>query len=223
VTGGFGFLGSEIVKECLRKGFEVDVVDNLSSGNLNLLKGYDVGFHKLSVESENFVDKLRDNKYDYIFNFGSPSSDRLYALDGHSLFVTAKGMLNCVKLAQITGASKIVFPSSGNVYGNLDPPQTEALCPRPLTQYASTKVLLENLAGIYRSKDLRILGLRIFTGYGEGERFKGGIASFAWKAYLAGIEDKEIDVYEDGEQRRDFIYGEDVARIAVKGAESGLS
>jgi UDP-glucose 4-epimerase len=223
VTGGAGFLGSEIVKECLRKGYDVDVVDNLSSGSLKLLKDCDVKFYNLDVESEDFVRKLQNNKYDYIFNFGSASSDRLYNLDGHSLLVTVKGMLNCVKLAKKTSASEIVFPSSGTVYGNLEPPQAENLCPRPLTQYASTKVLLEHLAGLYSSEELKILGLRIFTGYGEGERYKGDIASFFWKSYLACIENKEIEIYGNGEQRRDFIYGEDVARIAVMGAESGLS
>jgi len=80
VTGGSGFLGSEIVKECLRKGYDVDVVDNLSSGSLNLLKDCDVMFYNLDVESEDFVRKLQNNKYDYIFNFGSDSSDRLYNL-----------------------------------------------------------------------------------------------------------------------------------------------
>jgi UDP-glucose 4-epimerase len=75
VTGSSGFLGSEIVKECLRKGYDVDVVDNLSGGNPELLKDCDVMFYNLDVESEEFVRKLQNNKYDYIFNFGSDSSD----------------------------------------------------------------------------------------------------------------------------------------------------
>jgi UDP-glucose 4-epimerase len=223
VTGGFGFLGSEIVKECIRKGYEVDVVDNLSGGNPDLLKDLGIRFYKLGVESVEFVGRLSDNRYDYIFDFGSPSSDRLYSSDGHSLFMTVKGMLNCVELAQRTGASEIVIPSSGTVYGDLEPPQSETLCPRPLTQYASTKLLLEHLAGIYSSRELGILALRIFTGYGEGERYKGDIASFVWKTYVAAERGLEIEVYADGEQKRDFIYGEDIARVAVKGAESGLS
>ena len=68
VTGGSGFLGSEIVKECLRRGYDVDVVDNLSVGNPELLKDCDVMFYNLDVESEEFVRKLQNNKYDYIFS-----------------------------------------------------------------------------------------------------------------------------------------------------------
>jgi len=180
-------------------------------------------FYNLDVESEEFVRKLQNNKYDYILNFGSDNSDRLYNLDGHSLLVTVKGMLNCVRLAKKTSASKIVLPSSGTIYIDLAPPQAENLSPRPLTQYASTKVLLEHLAGLYSSEELKILGLRVFTGYGEGERYKGDIASFLWKSYLAGKENREIEIYGNGEQRRDFLNGEDVARMAVMGAESRLS
>jgi len=114
-------------------------------------------FYNFDVELEEFVRKLKNNKYDYIHNFGSDSNDRLYNLDGHSLLITVKGMLNCVKWTKKTSASEIVFPSSGTIYGDLAPPQAENLCPRPLTQYASIKVLLEHSAGLYSSEELKIL------------------------------------------------------------------
>ncbi|MEM3906462.1 MAG: NAD-dependent epimerase/dehydratase family protein [Nitrososphaerota archaeon] len=222
VLGGAGFIGSAISKGLLRKGYEVTIVDNLETGNLRLLpkEGYD--FINLDVTSSEFLEKTKGIDFDYIFNFGSYSSDRFFNFDGDAVYKTIKGMLNVIKLAESSSCRSVVYPSSGTVYGNSKPPQKEVDNVKPKSMYACTKLFLENFTSTL-SDGINYVGLRIFTGYGEGEIFKGDMASVVTLFFKSIKRGEKVVIYGDGTQKRDFVYVEDIADIAIKAAEKEVS
>jgi nucleoside-diphosphate-sugar epimerase len=223
VIGGFGFLGSAISNNLIRLGSNVTIIDNLETGNRKLINDENYNFLNTDVCSENWQEQLKKSEFDYIFNFGSYSSDRVYNLGGEAVFRTIKGMFNVVKFAEATGVKSVIYPSSGTVYGNSIPPQSENnSILKPKTMYACTKLFLENFTQTLNGST-NYGALRIFTGYGEGEIFKGNLASVVTLFYKAMTQSKKPVIYGNGEQKRDFIYSDDIAKIAIKLAENGFN
>lgn len=222
VIGGCGFLGSSIVSLLLERGYDVTVLDDLSTGNLKLLDGKKVEFIKRDITDPDLLKVLPKRRFKFIFNFGSASTDRAFSLNGVAAIRTIVGMLNTLKIGIDTGAEKVVYPSSGTVYGNCRAPQREEDNPKPLTMYASTKGYLESVARI-NEREIPSVGLRIFTGYGGRERFKGSAASVVTLFYNEIVNGRAPIVFGDGEQRRDYVHSSNVAEIAVNAAESRVT
>ena len=219
VTGGSGFLGSHIVHLLLRRGYEVTVIDDLSTGNKKLIEGENVNFILKDITDPNIVKVVKRKRFKYVFNFASPSTDRVFNLDGSATVNTFLGMLNSFKIAKACQAEKVIYPSSGTVYGNSPAPQGEDLKASPLTMYACTKLLLENISSLLGEECVSV-GLRIFAGYGGRERFKGGHASVVTLFHNDLTRGQPPVIYGDGEQRRDYIHSLDIAEIAIRAAES---
>ena len=224
VTGGAGFIGSSIVEKLLGKGYKVTVVDNLSNSNGKLIAKRDVEFIRGDISKPAVVKILRNYSFHHIYNFGSPSTDRFYTSNGKAVCETIRGMFNVLEIARVTGADSIIYPSSGTVYGNLPASQTESGKIMPKSMYACTKMFLENFAGTINFEGIALLGLRIFTGYGEREMSKSpdsrSVVSIFYKAISSNLQPV---VYGDGQQRRDFVYSDDIANIAIVGAEKKLA
>jgi UDP-glucose 4-epimerase len=221
VTGGLGLIGSSLVSNLLKSGNELVVIDNGSAFDYNLFQklssqiSEDVTLIKSDTEDQKLLDLLKHENFDFIFNFGSYSSDRYYEKnDIDAVNRTINGMLNIFKLAKITKASRIIYPSSGTVYGNNHSPQGEGINLMPQTLYSITKIYLELLSKI--NKEIESVGLRIFTGYGSREWYKGDLSSVVSLFTTSAIEKKSIEIYGDGNQRRDFIESDDIAEIAVR-------
>jgi len=223
VVGGAGFIGVKIVQKLIEMGYEVTVVDNLSNSDGKLLNKLKCEFIKQDVSDVRVVEMFSKYSLKYIFNFGSPSTDRFFTFDGKGTCETIRGMLNIIEIAKVTGASSIVYPSSGTVYGNLPPPQSEVMKTKPKSMYACTKAFLENISDTVDIKGLNIAGLRIFTGYGEGEIAKSPDSRSVVSLFYDSISrDIPPIVYGNGEQKRDFVYVDDIANIAIKVAESNF-
>jgi UDP-glucose 4-epimerase len=220
VTGGAGFIGSSIVRELHHRGYNVVVADNLSNSDGRLISKNEVEFFKVDIASPTFVDIFKRRDFKYIFNFGSPSTDRFFDLSGSAVADTIKGMFNVISIAGFTGTESVVYPSSGTIYGSLSPPQSEHATPKPKSMYASTKMFLENFSNTLADSDTAYLGLRIFTGFGEAELSKMQESRSVISLFYESIS-KEMSpvIYGNGEQRRDFIYSDDIAKVAVIGAE----
>ena len=223
VTGGAGFIGSSIVNKLLKKGWEISIVDNFStSSNKSIIRNRSylkeaTELIEFDISNPKIKDVLSGKRFDYIFNFGSYSSDRSYEkdpIDGTNK--TINGMLNIVQIAKQCNASKIIYPSSGTVYGNTPAPQIETQTLQPQTLYAITKIYLELLSKI--NKDVSMVGLRIFTGFGAMEVLKGNLSSVVTKFTLSVLNNAPVELYGDGEQKRDFIEVEDIAEIAYRSA-----
>ena len=220
ITGGAGFIGSCIASRLLEENAQIEILDNFSIGKMeNVPEGANV--IRGDVCDKNLLRKIDD--VDYIFHFGAPSSSFLFRKNPKECITsTIYGFMNILELSKSIGVKKLVYPSSGTVYGNAPIPQSETDMPQPLTSYAVCKLACEHLARIY-SNDVPSIGLRIFTGYGPQETHKKGFMSVPTQFIHAIIQGKRPIIYGDGTQSRDFVYINDIVKAAVRAAEISFS
>jgi len=220
VTGGAGFIGSNIVKALLNQGYWVRVLDNFSTG-----KRENVSFAELSPELTNNLETLEGDIADlatcrqavddiqYILHQAAiPSVPRSVALPLESNRANIDGTLNLLVAARDAGVKRLIFASSSAVYGNAPGfPRKETTAPAPLSPYAVQKVTAEHYLRIfYELYGLETVSLRYFNVFGPHQdpdsEYAAVIPRFI-KAFLTGA---QPTVYGDGEQSRDFTYVDNV-------------
>lgn len=127
---------------------------------------------------------------------------------------TVCGFTNALEWATDENIRKLVYPSSGSVYGNTSLPQSEGMIPNPTNLYGVGKLACEMIVRTYQDRVPNV-GLRIFAGYGPGEGHKGEFAS-VFSLFVASIlQGKSPVIYGDGTQTRDFVYIDDVVKAMV--------
>jgi len=198
VTGSDGFIGSHLVKRLDELGLDLVCVDKAPKTDRSL---------KMDVASKEFLNYFRDQKFDYVFHLGSPCSILQFNENPRYCIVnTMMGFENALKLAEKTNA-KLVYPSSGNVYGSQKLLCREIDAPFPVNMYGYSKLICESIAQ-YSSVDT--LGLRIFCGYGCGEEMKRCLGSVVYLFLKNMMNGKNPVIWGDGYQMRDFIYIDDI-------------
>ena len=207
VTGGAGFIGSNLVERLLSKGHEVTVVDDLSTGlksNLDLNK---ITFHELSLTDRDGLAKAL-NGVDAIVHLGARGSvPRSLKNPIATHDVNATGTLNVLEAARTSGA-QVIFSSSSSVYGrNGQLPKDESMWLSPLTPYAASKLAAEGYVQAYGAAyEVPVTLLRFFNVFGPKQRpdheYAAVLPKWIWKA----MNDEAIDVYGDGSPTRDFTY-----------------
>jgi len=227
VTGANGFIGWNIIKRIVDISDEIIAIDSFEYvkedyisklkkdfSNLNLIVG--------DVSQKDVWEKLQNRKIDYIFHFGSPSSVVLFNKDPEKcVHQTIFSLFFAFKYGIKMGVSKIIFPSSGNVYGrnSSENPLTEEVQPLARNLYASSKLACEQIAWANRDF-MDFVGLRITAGYGPGEERKGEFASVVYLFLKDILNDIPPTIFGDGEQKRDFIFIDDVVSSIVNAAKS---
>ncbi len=214
VTGGAGFIGSNIVKGLNDLGEDrIIVVDNLKNAekvkNLSSLKIYDY------VDKEYFVNNLESFKgVRVIFHQGACTNtmegDGRYVMNNN--YEYSKRLLNFCMNAGI----RFIYASSASVYGDGKKGfREERECERPLNVYAYSKFLFdEYVRRIMESSPVQIVGLRYFNVYGPGEGHKGKMASVVYQFYNQIRRERKIKLFEGSERfKRDFVYVKDVVKI----------
>jgi UDP-glucose 4-epimerase len=207
VTGGAGFIGSNLVERLLSQGHEVTVVDDLSTGlksNLDLTK---VSFHEISLTDRDALAKAVKG-VDAIVHLGARGSvPRSIKNPIATHDVNATGTLNVLEAARSNGAH-VVFSSSSSVYGrNGQLPKDESMWLSPLTPYAASKLAAEGYVQAYGAAyEVPVTLLRFFNVFGPKQRpdheYAAVLPKWIWKA----MNNEAIDVYGDGSQTRDFTY-----------------
>ncbi|MDG2087455.1 MAG: ADP-glyceromanno-heptose 6-epimerase [Arenicellaceae bacterium] len=221
VTGGAGFIGSNIVKALNLSGMaNILVVDDLSQGNkvANLTDCDIIDF----VDKDEFIqDIVKGGKYedmDVIFHQGA-CSDTM-ELDGRYMMQTnyeySKTLLETASKHSIP----FIYASSASVYGDGKEFIEEVEYEKALNVYAYSKLLFDRYVRRHRNNlECQIVGLRYFNVYGPGETNKGRMASVAWHFYQQYQEQGYVNLfegsggYEAGEQLRDFVYIDDVVNV----------
>lgn len=218
MTGGAGFIGSELVRELSRLGSTVYVLDNLSTGAKGKVSGYCSSLEVCNVTSINESSLNRLGTVDLVFHLAAPSSDVLFRENPIGCTTdTLVGFVEVMKFASKHNASKLIYPSSSSVYGASKPPQSEDTPTNPTNLYGAGKLICEAIAKL--RPEIPSLGFRIFAGYGPGELPKGRIASVITIFMQSLINHTPITLFGDGSQTRDFVYIDDVVRSFVRGAE----
>jgi UDP-glucose 4-epimerase len=228
VTGGSGFIGSTLVDALLAHGFEVYVVDDLSTGKLPNLdearREGGVKFHRYDIGSEAVGDLLQQTRPDIVYHLAAQASVPASVADpAHDAQVNVLGLLRLLDASVAAEVSKFVFASSGGtIYGPQDKlPVKETAVGRPMSPYGISKRAAEDYLRVYNTEfGLDFTSLALANVYGprqdpHGEA--GVIAIFANK--LVRGEQPTIDG--TGEQTRDFVFVEDVAHAFVRAAEAG--
>lgn len=228
VTGGAGFIGSHLVAALLARGGEVRVLDDLSSGRRANLAGLDparLEFIEDSIARPPAL-KAAMGGVETVFHLAGltavPESlenpEKCIALNDIAVF-------NCYQAALDQGVRRLIFSSSSAVYGEIDAPHHEDLCPRPSTPYALHKLLGEHYGLFFHEyRGLESVYLRYFNVYGPRQLpdspYSGVISLFldSLRRGRPGL------IFDDGRQTRDFIYVEDVVRANLSAASApGLS
>ncbi len=225
VTGGAGFLGSNLCRRLVQEGHHVTAIDNLSTGRLeNVL---DLQNNKNFKFVKHDVINPIDLKVDWIFNFACPASPPAYQKDPIQTIKTSfLGMLNMLELANRHGA-RIMQASTSEVYGDPDVhPQVESYVGHvnPIgirACYDEGKRSAEALIFDYhRVYNLDIKVIRIFNTYGPGMDPQDGrvVSNFIIQA----LNNEPITVYGSGKQTRSFCYVDDLIDGIIKMMESGV-
>ena len=223
VTGGAGFIGSNLVERLLSKGHGVTVVDDLSTGlksNLDLNK---ITFHELSLTNRDGLAKAL-NGVDAIVHLGARGSvPRSLKNPIATHDVNATGTLNVLEAARTNGA-QVIFSSSSSVYGrNGQLPKDESMWLSPLTPYAASKLAAEGYVQAYGAAyEVPVTLLRFFNVFGPKQRpdheYAAVLPKWIWKA----MNNEAIDVYGDGSQTRDFTYVRTVLDVIEDAINRGV-
>ncbi|MBC8250046.1 MAG: NAD-dependent epimerase/dehydratase family protein [Candidatus Nitrosopelagicus sp.] len=223
VTGGAGFIGSNIVKRLVSRGDNVIVIDNLNTGkevNLASVRNQIV-FVNDSILNMDLLEK-QTQSIDGVFHQAALASvqDSFSKPDEYHN-VNVNGTENILKLAKKNNF-KVVYASSSSVYGNPEKiPIEEIDSKNPINPYAETKLKKEKLAMKYSEMGVKVIGLRYFNVFGKGQSKEyAGVL----KLFLERIRDKlPPKINGDGTQFRDFVYVEDVANANIMSMDSDIN
>jgi UDP-glucose 4-epimerase len=220
VTGGAGFIGSNIVEALLSRGDRVRVLDNFSTGkreNLNFAGMSPDLLSNFQIVQGDIADldvcrnAVEDIQY-VLHQAAIPSVPRSIAQPLESNRANVDGTLSLLVAARDAGVKRLIFASSSAVYGDAPGfPRVETIIPRPLSPYAVQKLTAEHYMRIfYELYGLETVSLRYFNVFGPKQdpnsEYAAVIPRFI-KAFLTGT---SPTVYGDGEQSRDFTYVDNV-------------
>ncbi|MBI2080081.1 NAD-dependent epimerase/dehydratase family protein [Candidatus Micrarchaeota archaeon] len=220
VTGGAGFIGSNIVEKLVSDGKQVTVIDNFHTGNMENLSKVKVNLLRESVSE---IGKLKFDKPDAIFHQGVYSSSPMYK---ENPVLTGKAVEDFVNLLEYARKNDvpIVFASSSSIYNGLCAPQKEDMIPLVKDFYSEARYAMERVAELYtKFYGMKIAGLRYFSVYGPHEKSKGKYANLVSQFLWAMLENKTPVIYGDGEQLRDFVHVSDVVNANLLAAEKRTS
>lgn len=224
VTGGAGFIGSNIVDACIKAGHKVVVVDNLSSGKkTNVNPG--AHFYRVDITDASGIRKVfAREKVDIVSHHAAQIDVRKSVADpAFDARINILGALNVLEAAKITGVNKVVFSSSGGtIYGECGrKAPDETFRGRPLSPYGITKYSLEFYLAYYSAiHKMKFTCLRYANVYGprqdpHGEA--GVVAIFSERM----LRNEDLSIFGDGKQERDYVFVEDVVRANIAALSKG--
>jgi UDP-glucose 4-epimerase len=206
VTGGAGFIGTNLTLNLLSSGYEVKVFDDLSTGlKANIPK--DAEFVNASILEANQIDKAIEDCEVVVHLAARGSVPRSIKDPIATHNVNSTGTLNVLEATR-TSKSHYIFSSSSSVYGsNMILPKNEDMLLRPITPYAASKMSGEGLSLAYaKTYELSISTFRFFNIFGPWQRPDHEYAAVLPKWISKCIKGDEIEIFGDGEQTRDFTY-----------------
>ncbi|MEM2878083.1 MAG: NAD-dependent epimerase/dehydratase family protein [Candidatus Hadarchaeales archaeon] len=221
VTGGAGFIGSNIVEELVRRGEGVTVIDNFSTGSPDNLKDVRKKVKVIRAPCAS-IPKIRISGLKRIFHIGIPSSSPMYRENPHLVGEAINDFINVMELAR-RESCPVVYASTSSLYSGCKMPHREDMCSRPFDFYTEARVAMERLAAMYHElHGVRSVGMRFFSVYGPRERAKGIYANIVSQFIWAMVEDRAPVIYGDGNQTRDFVHVSDVVRACMLASEADV-
>ena len=224
VTGGAGFIGSNIVDELIEKKHKVVIVDNLATGNIKNVNKK-AKFYKVSVCDKKKIDEIfKKEKIDIVIHHAAQLHVRKSVEDPcFDADVNIKGALNILEACKNTKVKKIIFASSGGtIYGECGSkaPDEKAFA-NPLSPYGVAKLSVEHYIKAYSELyGLKYTILRYANVYGPRQDVNGEAGVVA--IFIGRMsQNKEFFIFGDGKQLRDYVYVKDVVSANIKSLTKG--
>lgn len=226
VTGGAGFIGSHMVDLLLKRGYRVNVLDNLVGGRLQNLESHrghpDLTFKEQDLRATAPDDPAFEGA-EYVFHFAG-IGDIVPSIEHPIEYMSANvmGTVHALEAARRANVKKFVYAASSSCYGLAEElPTTESAPISPEYPYALSKYQGEQAVLHWgRVYHLPVVSIRIFNAYGPRSRTSGAYGAVFGVFLAQKLAGKPYTVVGDGTQRRDFIFVTDLARAFLAGAES---
>lgn len=229
VTGGAGFIGSNLARHLSNSQNHVIVIDDLSTGHKenieDLIKNNKIEFVQGSITDLGLL-KTTCKDIDYVFHEAAlPSVPRSVKDPLTTNQVNINGTLNVLLAAKETCVKKVIYASSSSVYGDTPTlPKTESMTPNPLSPYAITKLAGEYYCDVFSKVfQLPTVSLRYFNVYGPRQDPTSEYAAVIPKFITSVMNGQSPVIYGDGLQTRDFTYVNDVIQANILAAESNAT
>jgi len=228
VTGGAGFIGSNIAERLLREGKKVRVLDNLSEGRLDNLKNVlnKITFIKGDIRNDKDLDKALKGVSYVLHQAALRSVPKSMLMPEEYNDVNVKGTLKLLVKARQHKVKRVVFASSSSVYGDTKIfPEKETAVPGPISPYAATKLMGEYYCKLFSSSyGLETVALRYFNVFGPKQSLDNQYAVVIPKFIVSILKDEHPPVHGDGLQERDFTFIDNVVEANLKAARTpGIS
>jgi ADP-L-glycero-D-manno-heptose 6-epimerase len=212
VTGGAGFIGSNLAKYLAAHGYDTVILDDFSSGDFrNLVK----------FSGDVYTDRCVNpppGRFDVICHAASITDTTV--TDQTKMMENNLERFRTVLSWAAIWKARVIWASSAAIYGNRPAPMREADTPSPLNVYGYSKLAMERLAARWHADShLPIVALRYFNVYGPGEAHKGKFASMIYQLAQQMKTGKRPRIFHDGQQRRDFVWIDDVIQANIKALE----
>jgi UDP-glucose 4-epimerase len=230
VTGGAGFVGSTLVDRLLAEGYEVDVIDDLSSGSLqNLAEARAtpdrrMTFHQLDIRAPGLVDLMARRQPEVVFHLAAQASVAVSVEEPvRDAQINVIGTVNVLEGARRAGTQKVVYAASGGtLYGEpAELPVKESAPQRPLSQYGVSKKAVNDYLLVYRELyDIEFTALALANVYGPRQDPHGEAGVVAiWGQRL--VDGEPCFINGDGSHTRDYVFVDDVVDAFARAAQRG--
>ncbi len=226
VTGMAGFIAAETARQLLAQGVSVVGCDNLNDYYDPRLKQHRLDqvagaeFHKIDIEDASALEKLfRQHKFDAVYNLAARAGVR-YSMENPSVYFSTNvmGTLNLLEQMRKNNCQKMILASTSSLYAGEKLPFIEsAPVNNPISPYAASKKAAEVLCYTYNYQyGIDCSVVRYFTVYGPAGRPDMSILKFIHRI----AQEKEFELYGDGEQSRDFTYVDDIAAGTIRASRN---
>jgi UDP-glucose 4-epimerase len=229
VTGAAGFIGSHLCRKLIKEGFSVTGIDSFTDSYPKWIKERNIKpllrekkFKLLSSDLNDLELKKLLSKTDYVFHHAAQAGVRASWGENFSVYIknNIEATQKLLEAAKNNGIKKFIYASSSSVYGFCpDLPMSETSSLYPFSPYGVSKLAAEHLCFLYfKNYNVPTVSLRFFTVYGPGQRPDMAFHKF----FKAIAEDKQITVYGDGKQTRDFTYVDDIIEANFSSLKNGV-
>ena len=227
VTGGAGFVGSNLVKTLASQWPDADVVvlDAFVNGHFKNLIGFTGELIAGDLTDPRIMNDLTDRKFDVVFHQGA-ITDTTVSDQKKMIEVNTNTFSSLLRLCAENKAP-LVYASSAAVYGNSPSPNRVGAGEVPENVYGYSKYLMDQMTLRYLNSSPApshpVVGLRYFNVYGPGEYYKGKMASMILQLALKMRRNITPRLFKFGDQRRDFVYVDDIVQANLKAGAAGIS
>ena len=219
VTGGAGFIGSNLVDRLVNEGHEVIVIDNLSTGKKENLNEEAKFYHKDLTEMRRETDFSVFEGVDIVFHLACLARVQLSIENPHLYHdKNVNGLVNVLEGCRKHGVSRLVFSSSSSVYGDAEEVPTSENCKlNPMSPYALHKLIGEQYCKLYSELyGIDTVSLRYFNVYGDRQPTEGAYCLVMGIFAGQRLNKQPMTIRGDGEQRRDFTHVDDVVDANIR-------